>query len=428
MPEPLISESVLDPISAELPAGTDLRWSAEWDQIKEARRSDDPLDQGKWAKKERKVADWRLVQQLATSFLRERSKDLQLALWLAEANIILDGFAGLASGLQTTRELMLRYWDTGLFPTMENGPEDRKGPFEWLNDKLVDSIAAIPITARTDHGSDYALIHLRDAKRTGSEANCRTADGEFDPNKKKAYDQALQDGHISMEMFDRAVKETGLDSYAKLNSEIIQACDEFNALEKAVDEKFGDAAPSLSACRNVLQEIKEAAADILEKLNPAVIVDRNGISTSGSHSADSRAVLSSLAMDEADLSIGAAWREAEALVRTGSVDKGLAEMMRLASREASGRSRFLRKLLLAEVCLATSRQRLGRSILEELAEQIDKFQLDQWESSQLINNVWSRLYRIYKQGSDSSDLDRADQLYQRLCRLDPWQALTCYEA
>ncbi len=102
-------------------------------------------------------------------------------------------------------------------------------------------------------------------------------------------------------------------------------------------------------------------------------------------------------------------------------------MMRLAANETTGRSRFQRKLLLAEVCLASKRERLARSILEELAEQIDKSQLELWESSELISSVWSRLYRLYKQGSDPADLERASKLYQRLCRLDPWQALTCGE-
>ena len=53
------------------PAGADLRWTPEWDRIKEARRADDAFDSGKWAKKERKVADWRLVHELATSMLTE---------------------------------------------------------------------------------------------------------------------------------------------------------------------------------------------------------------------------------------------------------------------------------------------------------------------------------------------------------------------
>jgi type VI secretion system protein ImpA len=102
-------------------------------------------------------------------------------------------------------------------------------------------------------------------------------------------------------------------------------------------------------------------------------------------------------------------------------------MVRLSARETSGRNRFQRKLLLAEVCLASKRERLARSILEELAEQIDKLQLELWESSELISGVWTRLYSLYKEGPDGADRDRAGKLYERLCRLDPWQALGCGE-
>ena len=114
------------------------------------------------------------------------------------------------------------------------------------------------------------------------------------------------------------------------------------------------------------------------------------------------------------------------LIRSGQVDQGLEQMRRLAANETSGRSRFQRKLLLAEACLPNRRERLARLILEELAEQIDKFQLDQWENSELISAVWTNLYRLYRQG-DASDSERADKLYERLCRLDPWQALGCGE-
>ena len=48
---------------------------------------DDELDAGQWTKREHKVSDWRLVRDLATEMLRNRSKDLQLAMWLTEANI-----------------------------------------------------------------------------------------------------------------------------------------------------------------------------------------------------------------------------------------------------------------------------------------------------------------------------------------------------
>ena len=93
---------------------------------------------------------------------------------------------------------------------------------------------------------------------------------------------------------------------------------------------------------------------------------------------------------------------------------------------AADQDRFERKLLLAEVCLATHRERLARAVLEELAEQIDQHKLDTWEGSELVSGVWTRLYQLYKQ-NEPSDADEAAKLYDRLCRLDPWQALACTE-
>src|SRR5439155_18010742 len=98
------SYHLLDPISPDQPAGADMRWTPEWDRIREARRADDDLETGKWIKRERKVADWKLVRDLSTAMLRENTKDLQLALWLTEANIKLEGFSGLRDGLHITRE------------------------------------------------------------------------------------------------------------------------------------------------------------------------------------------------------------------------------------------------------------------------------------------------------------------------------------
>src|SRR5580658_910371 len=111
--EARISDDILDPISPERPAGSDLRWTPEWDRIKEARRADDDLDAGKWAKREPKVANWPAVRDLTIRALTDRTKDLQLALWLTEANMHAHGFPGLRDGLRITRELMVRYWNLG---------------------------------------------------------------------------------------------------------------------------------------------------------------------------------------------------------------------------------------------------------------------------------------------------------------------------
>lgn len=427
----LYTDDLLAPIPGDHPAGTDLRWTAEWDRIKEARRADDDLDSGKWIKKDRKIADWRTVEELASTLLRDRSKDLQLALWLTEAGMKLHGFTGLRDGLRLTRELMVRYWDSGLFPPMEDGAEDRAGPFEWLNNKLVDSIIAIPITIRDDGDDDFSLIQLKDARWVGSEASLKDADGEIDNNKKKDFEAKLATGHISLDMFDRALATTKRAPYEAFSNLVQETLDEFKALEKVADEKFGDVAPSLSFCRNALNEIRHEVSLILEKKR-AEEPDAPGASAAdpaAPNTGEGSPLTLRIPLMVPDLSgsstAGNSWQEAEMLVRSGQVDKGLSQMVQLSARETCGRNRFQRKLLLAEVCLASKRERLARSILEELAEQIDNLHLDTWESSELIAGVWIRLYKLYKKSDDSSDHDRADKLYERLCRLDPWQALSC---
>ena len=433
MPTPsLYTDDFLDPVSADQPAGTDLRWTADWDRIKEARRADDDLESGKWAKKERKTADWRLVEELCSSMLRKRSKDLQLALWLTEAGMKRRGFPGLRDGLRLTRELTVRYWDNGLYPPMEDGPEDRAGPFEWLNNKLVDSITAIPITARGDGGRDYSLIDLKDARWVGPEASCIDAFGEIDTAKRKAFDAKLAQGHISLDMFDQAVAATRRAPYEALDTDFQQTYDEFKALEKTIEEEFGDVAPDLSVCRTALSEIRQEIAAILEKKRRDEPDPPPGLPAAGGTDEKGDPVTFRSAPSLPEMSGPAAaasgsWNEAEMLIRSGQVDKGLAQMTQLSARETCGRNRFQRKLLLAEVCLASKRDRLARSILEELAEQIDKYPLEAWESSELIASVWIRLYKLCNQGTDSADRDRAGKLYERLCRLDPWQALNCGE-
>jgi type VI secretion system protein ImpA len=425
------TDDFLGPVSAEQPVGADLRWTADWDRIKEARRADADLESGKWAKKEQKSADWRLVEELASGMLRNRSKDLQLALWLTEAGIKRHGFPGLRDGLRLTRELMARYWDHGLYPPMEDGPEDRAGPFEWLNNKLVDAISAIPITVREDGGPDYSMIDLQDARRVGSEASCVDAFGELDIAKKRAYDANLAQGHISLDMFDRAVAVTKRARYEDFSSEFEETLEEYRALEKAIDEKFGDVAPNMSVCRNTLNDIRQEVSVILEKKRQEE-PDRLGVDlklAGGENSGEKgnpmtvRFPLSLPEMSGSAAGVSGSWNEAELLIRSGQIDKGLAQMVQLSAKETCGRNRFQRKLVLAEVCLASKRERLARSILEELAEQVDKHQLEMWESSELIAGVWIRLHKMYKQSTDSSDLDRAGKLYERLCRLDPWQAL-----
>ena len=424
-------DELLEPISPDQPAGEDLRWTAEWDRLREARRADDEVETGRWTRKEQKSSDWKLVNELARAMLSKRSKDLQLSMWLTEASIKLNGFAGLRDGLRLTNELINRFWDKGLFPVIEDGPQDRSGPFEWMNEKLAEPLLQIPLTA-SDLGEDFNLLQLRDARLVGAESSWKDPDGSVDIEKKKIFDKALAEGRRSYDMFRSALAGTKRSSYEDLSLQFSAAQAEYRELEKRIDEKFIDSAPSLKDFRTVINELSDEISRCLSekrKQEPDAVVTANPrlAEASGERTEPFkiRLPLSGLA-DSPQTGTSGSWQNAERLVHAGQIDAGLAEMIRLAASETSGRSRFQRKFVLAEICLASNRRRLARTILEELAEQIDKFQLEQWETSDFIGGVWTNLFQIYASG-DSSEKDRAGKLYDRLCRLDPWQALACVE-
>ena len=70
---------MLQPISADQPSGLSLRDSDVYQRIQQARLEDDnSTPRGVWAFDMRR-ADWNTVYELASSAIRDRSKDIQLA-------------------------------------------------------------------------------------------------------------------------------------------------------------------------------------------------------------------------------------------------------------------------------------------------------------------------------------------------------------
>src|SRR5690606_25508945 len=123
---------LLAPIPGGDPAGSDASFSDQFDRIREARRADDPnLAQGDW-QTELKVADWREAQSLSEDVLLRTSKDLQAAVWLAEAAIARHGLEGARDAFDLLTGLLDTYWD-GLYPRAEDGDlEERAGKLAWF--------------------------------------------------------------------------------------------------------------------------------------------------------------------------------------------------------------------------------------------------------------------------------------------------------
>jgi hypothetical protein len=123
-------EAMLQPISEESPSGESLRYSGIYDEISEARRADDNLNQGAW-QTELKVADYRRVIELAVPAITSQSKDLQVAAWLSESLIKTHGFTGLRDSIQLLTGLQSNFWDTlhprSMRATWRAGQRDSRG-------------------------------------------------------------------------------------------------------------------------------------------------------------------------------------------------------------------------------------------------------------------------------------------------------------
>lgn len=138
-------DALLAPIAPDNPCGEDLAFAPEVDEIARARLADDPsLEQGAWVTA-LKDADWKLVGKRCTGLLQTRSKDLQLAVWLAEANAKTGGMRGLAEGLGLVAALCERYWE-GLHPQPdEDGFERRIGNLSWLAGRIAPLVKTMPL-------------------------------------------------------------------------------------------------------------------------------------------------------------------------------------------------------------------------------------------------------------------------------------------
>ena len=125
-------ESLLAPIG-DSGGGEDLRLdyspSSIYQKLRDARsdaraeeRARDSEGEG-----EASVADgWRQVRRLANEALGEKSKDFEIAAWLTEALVRMEGLAGLTVSAQLLTGLLEQHWDVGFPQPDEEGTEDER--------------------------------------------------------------------------------------------------------------------------------------------------------------------------------------------------------------------------------------------------------------------------------------------------------------
>ena len=167
--------SLLMPISDGQPTGINLRedddGAALYYRLKDARATARVAERQADVEAERRplATEWRVIYDSAQQLLRERTKDLEIAVWLTEAALRLDGFAGLQQAFGVLDGLVARYW-SALHSLDAEDLSAKVAPLAGLNGvgadgALIQPMRLAPITnPRTSPPAglwDYVLMRRR---------------------------------------------------------------------------------------------------------------------------------------------------------------------------------------------------------------------------------------------------------------------------
>jgi type VI secretion system protein ImpA len=116
-----------------------------------------------------------------------------------------------------------------------------------------------------------------------------------------------------------------------------------------------------------------------------------------------------------------AYASALQALREGHERKAFEILQQDVARNRSGRERFQRRMQLVELCASTNKPHIAQPILDDLASAIENHKLDEWEDPGAVASALATIMKM----SVRVQADKAQQqkLFERICRLDPAQAL-----
>lgn len=422
--------AILTSIPGENPAGNDLSYDVVYDEIKEARResytNEDILGKGENRKDEDKKADWDKVVDLSINALTNKTKDLQIAVWLTEALIKTEGFEGLIMGLKIITGFLKNYWDH-VYPKGDGEDfESRANRLGYINDKLSFFIKQIPLTnSKTTSG--YSWLQWKESQGEGV-----------------AVKTTGDEKKVTHEDFNLAVYTSKGEYYVTLENNLKQCRGAFDELEKIVDEKFGQKqVPSLALFKKSLDDLEqfissEKVAELIREEKSkhapaqeqkteedvALQEDKKGpeesiYSSSMSMSFESGQFSESEALEKR------VWEDALKKWKNGGLKEALGLLYGASCRMPSVRGKIRFKLLMAKLCLKAKRLDLAEPFAKELDALIKDLQLERWESPMWIGDIYHVLYQCLTSGTPSeADKERAKELFKKICTIDITRAIT----
>ena len=255
---------LLRPISTEQPCGVPVRYEPEYDVLREARREDDAtLPAGVW-QADIKRADWNKVQQLASTVLCTRSKDLIVASWLGEAWLHLEGLVGLARALALLVLLGERFSEQ-VHPVPEDGDTAyRAGALQWLAQEYAETLRLqVPLLPGILPGltlDGWQQLHSRllTAESAGSKARSEKV--------------SLQ---RELEQFQAAANSLSEKTLHQLVQDISVSRDWLGRLDNWCNQRLAEEAPSFKPIYDVLQQMEAILFGLLEQHPASALLQFN---------------------------------------------------------------------------------------------------------------------------------------------------------
>ncbi len=245
-------EPLLAPISADAPAGTDIRGDSSpasiYYKIKDARAAARAAERGNIEETASVPEGWETVVDAGSEVLTGKSKDLEVAAWMTEALVRLHGFPGMRDGFKLISGLVDAFWDQ-LYPMPDDeGIATRLAAVTGLNGEGADGTLVFPIrkVAITAGDSAYSFWQFEQATELEKVA---------DANKKKARVEA---GDVSMDKFTASVKQTPGAFFANLAADIAETQQAFVAMNAALAAKAGADAPPSAKIRDMMEAVASA--------------------------------------------------------------------------------------------------------------------------------------------------------------------------
>lgn len=238
------------PISSDQPVGDNLFYDPVYDQIKEARREDDPtLSQGVW-QREFKKSDWQLVESLCTDALTQKTKDLQIAGWLTEAWIMTNHLNGFQEGVNLIQSLCEAFWEQIHPEIKEDDKERRLHFFEWLDSTFSLRLSTIPFIEDSLGTTQLSLSDWMLANRLDNVVKRA-------PEPQKVIRKAVQNNEMTLERINQALGGCSFDLLNALNLSLTQSLALYESFKKSLDTLLEDnSRPAMNATVETLREMQ----------------------------------------------------------------------------------------------------------------------------------------------------------------------------